>query len=74
MNTIEQRIHQVLEEKRELFDTIFSGAEPHKHLGLTQSLEVGYELSPRGRAYLAARRLGRKSKSPNGRASEHRPW
>ena len=36
MSTIEQRIHQVLEEKRELFDTIFSGAEPHRHLGLTQ--------------------------------------
>ena len=36
LSTIEQRIHQVLEEKRELFDTIFSGAEPHKHLGLTQ--------------------------------------
>ncbi len=34
--TIEQRIHEILEEKRELFDTIFSGAEPHKHLGLTQ--------------------------------------
>ncbi len=27
-----------------------------KRLGLTQSFEVGYELSPRGRAYLAARR------------------
>lgn len=26
-----------------------------KRLGLTQSFEVGYELSPRGRAYLAAR-------------------
>lgn len=26
-----------------------------KKLGLTQSFEVGYELSPRGRAYLAAR-------------------
>ncbi|HZZ73907.1 MAG TPA: DEAD/DEAH box helicase [Pirellulales bacterium] len=36
LQTIEQRIHQVLEEKRELFDTIFSGAEPHRHLGLTQ--------------------------------------
>ncbi|MGE5186036.1 MAG: ASCH domain-containing protein [Acidobacteriota bacterium] len=29
-----------------------------KKLGLTQSFEVGYELSPRGRAYLAARRRG----------------
>jgi len=27
-----------------------------KKLGLTQSFEVGYEISPRGRAYLAARR------------------
>ncbi len=27
-----------------------------KRLGLTQSYEVGYELSPRGRAYLASRR------------------
>jgi hypothetical protein len=25
-----------------------------KKLGLTQSFEIGYELSPRGRAYLAA--------------------
>jgi hypothetical protein len=30
-----------------------------KKLGLTQSFEVGYELSPRGRAYLAARRRKR---------------
>jgi len=26
-----------------------------KKLGLTQSFEVGYEISPRGRAYLAAK-------------------
>ena len=32
-----------------------------KRLGLTQSFEVGYEISPRGRAYLTAIR---KSKSP----------
>jgi hypothetical protein len=31
-----------------------------KRLGLTQSFEVGYEISPRGRAYLAARRRRRK--------------
>jgi hypothetical protein len=30
-----------------------------KRLGLTQSFEVGYEISPRGRAYLAARRRRR---------------
>jgi SNF2 family DNA or RNA helicase len=35
--TIEERIHHVLEEKRELFDTIFSGAEGHRKLGLTQA-------------------------------------
>jgi hypothetical protein len=29
-----------------------------KNLGLTESLEVGYRLSPRGRAYLAAREDG----------------
>ncbi|AKF09867.1 ASCH domain-containing protein [Sandaracinus amylolyticus] len=31
-----------------------------KKLGLTQSFEVGYEISPRGRAYLAATRPRRK--------------
>jgi hypothetical protein len=31
-----------------------------KRLGLTQSFEVGYELSPRGRAYLAAARRRRR--------------
>ncbi|HVX63414.1 MAG TPA: DEAD/DEAH box helicase, partial [Pirellulales bacterium] len=31
LGTIEERINQVLEEKREIFDTIFSDAEPHKH-------------------------------------------
>ena len=36
VGTIEERINQVLEEKREIFDTIFSGAEPHRNLGLTQ--------------------------------------
>lgn len=29
-----------------------------KNLGLTESLEIGYRLSPRGRAYLAARENG----------------
>lgn len=36
LNTIEERIDRILEEKRELFDTIFSGAEKHRKLGLTQ--------------------------------------
>jgi SNF2 family DNA or RNA helicase len=34
--TIEERINQILEEKREIFDTIFSDTEPHKHSGLTR--------------------------------------
>lgn len=36
LDTIEQRINQVLEEKRELFDTIFSDVAPRRNLGLTQ--------------------------------------
>jgi SNF2 family DNA or RNA helicase len=35
-NTIEQRIDQILEEKRELFDTIFSDTAPRRQSGLTQ--------------------------------------
>jgi SNF2 family DNA or RNA helicase len=35
LDTIEERIDQVLREKRELFDTIFSDVEPHAKLGLT---------------------------------------
>lgn len=34
-NTIEERIDAVLQEKRELFDTIFSDAASHQKLGLT---------------------------------------
>lgn len=38
LGTIEERINRVLEEKRELFDTIFSDTETttHKKMGLTQ--------------------------------------
>jgi SNF2 family DNA or RNA helicase len=36
VSTIEERIDRILQEKRELFDTIFSGAVPHRRLGLTQ--------------------------------------
>ncbi len=36
MGTIEQRIHQVLEEKRQLSATVFSEAGTPKNLGLTQ--------------------------------------
>ena len=55
-NTIEQRINQVLEEKRELFDTIFSDAQQHLHLGLTQQEIFGlFKLhSPHGPIKFAA--------------------
>jgi SNF2 family DNA or RNA helicase len=36
VDTIEERIDRVLQEKRELFDIIFSGAENRRKLGLTQ--------------------------------------
>ena len=36
LDTIEERIDRILQEKRELFETIFSGAEAHRKLGLTQ--------------------------------------
>jgi SNF2 family DNA or RNA helicase len=35
LGTIEERIDQVLREKRELFDTIFSDVEPRRNQGLT---------------------------------------
>jgi SNF2 family DNA or RNA helicase len=49
LDTIEERINRVLEEKRELFETIFSGAEgPHK-LGLTHDELFGlFSLPGRG--------------------------
>jgi SNF2 family DNA or RNA helicase len=37
LDTIEERIDRVLQEKRELFDTIFSGAEGRRGLGLNQA-------------------------------------
>jgi SNF2 family DNA or RNA helicase len=37
LDTIEERIDRVLQEKRELFDIIFSGAEGRRKLGLTQA-------------------------------------
>jgi SNF2 family DNA or RNA helicase len=54
--TIEERINQVLEEKREIFDTIFSDAEPHKHCGLTRQEIFGlFQLkTPSGPLDLAA--------------------
>ncbi len=36
LDTIEERIDRVLQEKRELFDIIFSGAEGRRKLGLSQ--------------------------------------
>jgi SNF2 family DNA or RNA helicase len=36
LDTIEERIDRILQEKRELFETIFSDAAAHKKLGLTQ--------------------------------------
>ena len=36
LDTIEERIDRILQEKRELFDTIFSGADRPGKLGLTQ--------------------------------------
>jgi SNF2 family DNA or RNA helicase len=36
LDTIEERINQVLQEKRELFDTILSGAEGYRSVGMTQ--------------------------------------
>jgi SNF2 family DNA or RNA helicase len=36
LDTIEERIDRVLQEKRELFDAIFSGAASRRKLGLTQ--------------------------------------
>jgi SNF2 family DNA or RNA helicase len=55
LDTIEQRIHEILEEKRELFDTIFSDTLPQAHLGLTQQEIFGlFKLqSPQGPIRLA---------------------
>jgi SNF2 family DNA or RNA helicase len=56
LDTIEQRIDQVLREKRELFDTIFSDAEPQRALGLTHQEIFGlFKLQcPSGPVRLAA--------------------
>jgi SNF2 family DNA or RNA helicase len=54
--TIEERINQILEEKREIFDTIFSDTEPHRHSGLTRQEIFGlFQLKcPNGPVDLAA--------------------
>jgi SNF2 family DNA or RNA helicase len=56
LDTIEERINQILEEKREIFDTIFSDTPPHRHSGLTQQEIFGlFKLRcPQGPIDLAA--------------------
>jgi len=56
LETIEQRIHQVLEEKRQLLETVFSQTECPTNLGLTQEDVFGlFSLSiPTPRASRAA--------------------
>ncbi len=55
-DTIEQRIDQILREKREIFDTMFTDVEPRHNLGLTQQEIFGlFQLrSPNGPIDLAA--------------------
>ena len=55
LDTIEERIDRVLQEKRELFEAIFSGAEGPGKLGLTQDELFGlFALPGRGSAKRAA--------------------
>jgi len=50
LDTIEQRIDRILQEKRELFEVIFSGAESRRKLGLTQQELFGlFELKSPGK-------------------------
>lgn len=51
LGTIEERINQVLEEKRELFNTILSQTDSPQHVGLTQDEVFGlFNLRSRPRA------------------------
>ena len=43
-----------------------------KKLGLTQSFEIGYEISPRGRAFLAARGAGGEAEKAPARRSRRK--
>ena len=56
LDTIEERIDRILQEKRELFEIIFSGAEGRRKLGLTQEELFGlFQLKcPSGPIDLAA--------------------
>ncbi len=50
VGTIEERIHQVLEDKRELFNSIFSQTDSPKKLGLSQDEIFGlFDLKLPGR-------------------------
>jgi SNF2 family DNA or RNA helicase len=49
IETIEERIDRILQEKRELFDTILSGTRRHPKLGFTQDELFGlFDLNPPG--------------------------
>jgi SNF2 family DNA or RNA helicase len=56
LETIEERINRILQQKRELFDAIFSGADQHPKPGLTQAELFGlFDLKcPTGRVRFAA--------------------
>jgi len=56
LDTIEERIDRILQEKRELFDAIFSGTEGRRRLGLTQEEIFGlFQLKcPAGPIHVAA--------------------
>ncbi len=56
MGTIEERINSVLQQKRDLFEMIFSETEPHRSMGLTQEEIFGlFQLkSPSGPIRAAA--------------------
>lgn len=55
MNTIEQRIHEVLEQKRELFNQLFAQAGPPRSTGLSQEEIFGlFKLTvPKHKKYVA---------------------
>ncbi len=49
MDTIEERIHQVLEEKRELFEMILSNTGDPRKTGMSQDDIFGlFNLKPKG--------------------------
>lgn len=53
-NTIEERIHDILEEKRQLFDSLFSATEVPKNIGLTRDEIFGlFHLSAAGKRIAA---------------------